>query len=99
MELSKKYLKKSGLKTIDQAEDYNHHSIVALNYAESLSDDNDNIVKNHAIALLNVAHDLCKNDYEKQTLSQYSRQNLIRYRDELMSKIGYRLRNLDECPF
>lgn len=99
MELSKKYLKKSGLKTIDQAENYNHHSIVALNYAENLLDDNDNIVKNHAIALLNVAHDLCKNDYEKQVLSEYSRQNLIRYRDEIMSKIGYRLKNLDECPF
>lgn len=99
MELSKKYLKKAGLKTIDQAEDCNHHSIVALDYAEKFINSDDHIVKNHAIALLNVTHDLCKNDYEKQTLSEYSRQNLIRYRDEIMSKIGYRLRNLDECPF
>ena len=99
MNLSKKYLKKAGLKTIDQAEDLNHHSIVAIDYAERFIDSNDHIIKNHAIALLNVAHDLCKNDYEKQTLSNYSRQNLLRYRDEIMSKISYRLRNLDECPF
>ena len=99
MKLSEKYLKKAGLKTIDQAENLNHHSIVAIDYAERFIDSDDHIVKNHAIALLNVAHDLCKNDYEKQTLSEYSRQNLIRYRDEIMSKIGYRLRNLDDCPF
>lgn len=89
MKQSKKYLKKCALKNIDQAEDLNHHSIVALDYAESNLEHSDERVRWAAIALYNVALDLCVNDYDKnqKCFSDTSRQYLIQKRSELSCKL------------
>jgi hypothetical protein len=99
MKRAKHYLKKAGFKNTDDAENENHHSIVALEYAEERLNHDDSMVRNYSEMLFQVSKDLCENDYDKQKFSQTSRQVLIHERDTLMSKIGYRLRNLTKVPF
>lgn len=101
MNLVKYYLKKAKMKTVDQAEDFNHHSIVALDYAFEHLNHELEMVQRIALQLSAVSEDLCKNDYKKPFLHEVSRQFLIVKRNELMSKIGYMIdiKRKEEIPF